>query len=165
MTWIWPFLIYWFILFVITYIITEYGHRYLYDELPKLTPVRVLVASLILAAMLTWTHSSLETMFTSDIKWTVLQAIIWSGVYVVVLTFQPLHGALMGLAAMVVVAGMSTIAVDSMTKPKADPRTQFTTPNAPVRRSSGGIAPATKPEVSKEAAAKPEVSKEAAATK
>jgi hypothetical protein len=136
------FLAYWFILFVVSYILVEYGHRYIYDELPKYTPLRVAAGSLLLAIMLTWTRSSFETMFTTDLKWTVLQAILWVAVFILVYTFQPVHGLGFALATMVIATGVATIAVDTMTKPAPDERAQFTAPRAPLRKeSTGNILP------------------------
>ena len=109
------FLIFWVLLFVACYILMEYGQFYLYDEKAPRTALKSLIASAILAAVLTWTRSSFDTMFTSKLGQTVLQAIIWFGVFVLVLQFHPWHALAMGLASMILVTGLATMAVESLT--------------------------------------------------
>ncbi len=137
-----PFLIYELILFVACYIIVEYGQKYLYDEAPPSQGLRVALGSLILAALLTKTRSNFATMFTDDIAWTVLQAIVWSGVFILVFRFQPWHGLGFGVATMLVLVGLSTIAVDSLTvRTRSGDRIDTSVPVRPPPRRPSYSAP------------------------
>ena len=64
---IWPFLIYCLILFVVCYIVVEYRQNYLYDEATPGLGSRSRSGRSLLAAILSWTRTSFDTMFTSDI--------------------------------------------------------------------------------------------------
>ncbi len=131
---IWPFLIYYLLLFVACYIIVEYGQVYLYDEATPGRGAKVALGALILAAMLTWTRSNYATMFTDDFLWTALQAIVWFAVFVLVFRFHPWHGGGLGLAAMLLITGTATIAVDSMLAPKSTQRIDTRAVIKPIRR-------------------------------
>ncbi len=50
---VWPFLIYFVILFVVCYIVVEYGQNYFYDEVTPAAAAKVALGALILAAILT----------------------------------------------------------------------------------------------------------------
>jgi hypothetical protein len=115
LTLILSFLIYAVILFVVSYIVVEYGQNYLYSEITQGAPLKVGVGAVILAAMLTWLKPGFATMFTSDIRWTVLLAIVWSGVFILVYRFQPWHGFGLAIATLLIFAGLSTLVVDSLT--------------------------------------------------
>lgn len=132
---LWPFLVYWLILFVVSYMIVEFAHNYLYDEVVSGAGLKVLLGSLILAAMLTWTRSSLDTMFTSDLGRTVLQAVVWCVIFILVYRFQPLHGASIGLAAMLVITSLASLAVDSMVRSGPAAR-EIRKPEPVIRRST-----------------------------
>src|SRR4051794_31797388 len=99
---IWPFLIYWLVMFVGCFVITEVGHDQLYDEPPPWVGLRVAGGSLILAVLLTWLRPSFDSMFTGDFVWTILQGIVWFAVFPLVLQFPPPHAAMIGLAAMLI---------------------------------------------------------------
>lgn len=136
----------WLLLFVACYLIVEFAQKYLYDETAKGMALRVLLGSLVLAVALTWTRSSFDTMFTANFLWTFLQAVLWVVVFTFVFQFQPLHGAVLGVLGMVILAGMATLAVDSF-QSSGKPRPEFRTPSKPIRRPSGGVTtprPATK---------------------
>ncbi len=111
---LWPFLVYWLILFVVCYIIVEYAQTYLYDETTPTVGLKVGAGSLILAAFLTWTRTRYDTMLTDDLGQTVLQGIVWFGVFTLVFRFQPWHGFAIGVATMVIAAGIATLGVDSL---------------------------------------------------
>ena len=135
---IFPFLIYYLLLFVACYILVEYGQNYFYDEVTPGAGLKVAGGTLILAALLTWTRSNYATMFTDDFMWTALQAIVWFGVFVLVFRFQPWHGGGLALAAMLLLAGTATIAVDSMLRPRPAERAIDRPVNKPVRRPAYG---------------------------
>lgn len=143
-----PFLVYWLILFVACYIVTDYGHYNLYDERPKLMGLRVLIASLILAGLLTWTRSSYDTMLTSEIHWTILQAIIWFLVFMFVLLFHPPHAVTLGVITMLLITGLASMGVDSLTRTDRRPHHDLNRPSKPYRQTMpanpGATAPTTK---------------------
>jgi hypothetical protein len=140
---LWPFLIYYVIVFTVSYIVVEYGQSYLYDEVPPGVASKVALGTLILASILTWTRSGFATMFTSDITWTVLLAIAWVGVFILIYRFQPWHGLGLGVATVLLFAGLSSLVVDSMLSPKPAGRIDTTIENKPIRRPS--YAPPTPP--------------------
>src|SRR6185312_10011967 len=84
---IWPLLIYWLVLFVACFVVVEFGHDQLYDEVTPHAGLKVAGGSLILAILLTtlkWAErpASFESMFTTNIHWTLLQAIVWAGIFI-----------------------------------------------------------------------------------
>ncbi len=83
-------------------------------------------------------------MFTNNIMWTLLQAIVWPGVFILVFRFHPWHGLGLGLATMVLVSGLATMGVESLlSKPVPTTRsTRSLISNQPVRQS---VAPVTAP--------------------
>jgi len=106
MSWILAFVVYWLVLFVACYLVTEHGQANLYDEVtPYLWP-KVAGGSLLLAAVLTRAHTSFDTMMTDGVGWTIGQAILWFLVFMLVLRFQPLHAAVLGVITMVLVVGL-----------------------------------------------------------
>ena len=146
MAYVWPFLIYLLVTYVISYVIVEFGQRFYYDEVTPYVALKVLGGAVIMAVFLTWTRSSFETMFTADVARTALTAIAWAGVFILIYRFQPLHGALIALGAVLLVPGIATIAVDSLTKTQPDPRTQFTTPSKALRKGTAvNVAPIQPP--------------------
>jgi hypothetical protein len=137
-TLVWSFLIYLVIQFVTSYIVVEYGQNYLYDEVTPGTPTRVGIGALILAIVLTWTKTNVATMFTSEIALTVLLAIVWVGIYILLYRFQPWHGFGLAMATLLIFAGLSTLVVDSLTAPKPAGRIDTNQPVQTIRRPSGG---------------------------
>src|SRR6185437_8090917 len=116
-TFIWSMLIYWLVLFVVCYTITEVAQDQLYDEVTPRVGLKVALASLILAALLAKLHPSFDTMFTSNIAWTVLQGIVWFAVFTLILQFHPWHALAIGVLTMLIVPGVATLGVDSLMKP------------------------------------------------
>src|SRR5215212_1550443 len=114
---VWPFLIYWLALFVACYTIVEVAQDQLYDEVTPMAWLKVGLGSLLLAALLTWLRTSYDTMFTSDLPWTVLQAIAWFVVFTLVFQFHPQHAAVIGIGAMLLIPGLASMGVESITKP------------------------------------------------
>lgn len=153
-----PFLVYWLVLFAVVYVVTEYSQKYLYDETTPMHGLKVAGGSLLLAMMLTWTRTSYDTMLTSDITFTVLQAIVWFGVFVLILRFHPPHALMIGVLMMILVCGAATMAVRSMTTPRRELRQGRIDqlPTGPVRKTvSGGAAGMPKLEAGKSEPAKP----------
>lgn len=136
---VWPFLIYFVILFTICYIVTEYGQNYLYDEVTPGVAAKVALGALLLAAILTYTRTNFATMFTSDIGKTVGLAIAWSGIFILIFRFHPWHGFGLAMATLLIFAGMSTLVVDSMLSPR--PPGRMDTDNQPktIRRPASGV--------------------------
>ena len=138
---IWPLLIYWLVLFVACFVVVEFGHDQLYDEVTPHAGLKVAGGSLLMAILLTALRyygmpASYESMFTTNIIWTVLQAIVWVGVFILIFQFHPWHGLGLGLATMLLVTGLATMGVDSLTKPSVGtPASRATVPHQPVRQS------------------------------
>jgi hypothetical protein len=146
---IWAFLLYTFICFVISYVLVEYGQRYLYDEVTHYAGLKVLGGAAIMGLLLTWTRSSFATMFTTDLPYTALMALVWAGVFVLIFRFQPLHGALFAAAAVLLLPGLATIAVEGTTRERPNPATVTQGKAKPPRRSLGGPVPPAAPEAAK----------------
>jgi hypothetical protein len=145
-TFIWPLLIYWLVLFVACFIVVEVGHDQLYDEAPPHAGLRVAGGSLLIAIFLTWlrwmgTAASYDSMFTTNIVWTVLQGLVWFGVFTLIFQFHPWHALGIGVVTMLLVSGVATMGVDSvLTRSAATPQPQRATVSGrPVRQS---VAPA-----------------------
>jgi hypothetical protein len=151
---IWPLLISWLVLFVACYIVTEYAQNYLYDETTSYVGPKVAGATFIFAAMLVWTRTSFDTMVTSEIGKTVLQAIVWFGVFTLILRFQPLHAFSIGVLSMLLLAGLATLAHESLLQPASRGTPRQIVPNKPVRQPAGYVAPIPPPASEKAATTK-----------
>jgi hypothetical protein len=145
---VWPFLIYFVILFTICYIVVEYGQNYFYDEVTPAAGFKVALGALILAAILTRTRSNFATMFTENIASTLVLAIAWAGVFILIFRFHPWHGFGLAMATLLIFAGMSTLVVDSMLSPKPAGRMDTEKKYETIRRPASGVtipAPAPPP--------------------
>ena len=146
---VWPLLIYWLVLFVVCFVLVEIGHDQLYDEAPKYAGWRVFGGSLILASLLTALRykgfaASFDSMFTTNIGWTLLQGVVWFLVFMFVFQFHPWHALGLGVVTMLLVSGLATMGVDSLLAKRRDvtAATRPVTANEPVRQSLGpGPAP------------------------
>ena len=138
---IWPLLIYWLAFFVITYIAVEIGQDQLYDAVTPMSGLKVGGGSLILAILATWLQPSYDSMFTASIAWTLLQGIVWFGVFTLIYQFHPWHALAIGVPLMLVVPGIATLGVKSMTAPSVVTKPKVVT--EPLRRSlaPGGAPP------------------------
>ncbi len=141
-THIWVLLIYWLVLFVSCFVVVEVAHDQLYDEVTPHAGLKVTGGSLLLALLLTvfrayGVPASYESMFTSNIIWTVLQGLVWFGVFTLVFQFHPWHALGLGIATMLLVTGLATMGVDSLlTKSGATaPAPRATVSSQPVRQS------------------------------
>jgi hypothetical protein len=146
---VWPLLIYWLVFFVACYAACEVGQDFFYDEVNANVGIRSFAGSFLLAAMATWIKPSFETIFTANVAWTVLNGLVWVGVFMFILEFHPWHALGLGLVIMVLVSGLATMGVESLTKstPRLAPARSRPS-NQPVRKSlnsaaaaSGGLAP------------------------
>ncbi len=113
----WAFLIYWLVLFVGCYVVIEIGQDQLYDEVTPYVALKVTGGTLLLALLLTWIRPSYDSMFTTSVGWTVLQALVWVGVFMLVFRFHPWHALGIGLATMLLVSGLATMGVNSILSP------------------------------------------------
>lgn len=146
---IWPLLIYWLVMFVVCYVVVEVGHDQLYDEVTPHAGLKVAGGSLLIAIVLTTLRAkgvpaSYDSMFTSNIIWTVLLALVWAGVFLFIFQFHPWHALGLGIATMLLVSGIATMGVDSVLA-KATPATQRAGANVlnqPVRQA---VTPTTAP--------------------
>jgi hypothetical protein len=143
---IWPFLIYWLVMFVVCYIAVEIGQDQLYDEVTPRAGLKVAAGSSVLAALLTALRAygfaaSFESMFTTNIGWTLLQGVVWFLVFMLIFQFHPWHALGLGIATMLVAPGLATMGVESILAKRAPPSaaTRTFVPSEPVRQS---LAPA-----------------------
>jgi hypothetical protein len=131
-------LIYWLVMFVLSYIAVEIGQDQLYDEVTPMAGLKVAGGSLLLAIMLTYFHPTFESMFTTGLIWTVLQALVWIGVFLFIYQFHPWHALAIALPLMLIASGFATMGVDSVTKPTPAmrPVSKLNT-SQPIRKSMG----------------------------
>lgn len=139
-----PLLVYWLAFFVVCFALTEMFQDQLYDEVTPHVGLKVTGASFMLAVLATWVHPSFESLFTSGLSWTVLQAMAWVGAFILVLRFHPWHGLAIGLVASMLVPGLTTLGVDNVTAPSRTIAPINARGSLPVRKSLGPIAPPTK---------------------
>ena len=90
----WTLMIYWLAAFVGCFVVVEMAQDQLYDEVTPRAGLKVVGRIAHLGGVMTYFHPSFETMFTSDILYTVLQGIVWFGVFTLILQFHPWHGCL-----------------------------------------------------------------------
>jgi len=153
-----PLLIYWLVLFVACFVVVEIGHDQLYDEVTPRAGLKVAGGSLLLAALLTVLRArgfpaTFESMFTTNIGWTLLQGVVWFLVFMLVLRFHPWHAFGLGVTTMLVCSGLATMGVESvLAKPRdTAAATRPFKPTEPVRQGlgpnagAGATAPADKP--------------------
>ncbi|SIO59789.1 hypothetical protein SAMN05444166_6170 [Singulisphaera sp. GP187] len=149
---IWPLLIYWFAMFISCYMIVEFGQDFFYDEVTPRAGLKVGLGSFLLAALLTWLRPSFDTMFTSDLPWTVLQAIVWFAVFTLIFQFHPTHAAGIGIVALLLIPGVATMGVESIMTPTRTLASGRSLQRAPAVRRS--LAPSSAPPANPAAAAK-----------
>jgi hypothetical protein len=116
---IWPFLIYWLVIFVACFVVVEVAQDQLYDEVTPRAGLKVTSASALIAMLLTALRhygapASFESMFTTNIAWTMLQGVVWFGVFTLILQFHPWHALGLGIATMFMVSGLATMGVESI---------------------------------------------------
>lgn len=131
---VWPFLIYWLAFFVACFTVCEVFQDWFYDEVTPWAGGKVAAGSLILAALATWARPSFDTIVTGDFGKTVLQAIVWVGVFILIYEFHPWHALAIGLITMVLTSCLATLGVDSLTKPRTLAPIQSRPNNIPLRK-------------------------------
>jgi drug/metabolite transporter (DMT)-like permease len=108
------FLVSWLIVFAVCFAVVEFGQKYLYDETTPNALWKVLGGSAILAALMTWAQASYDTMFTARLGPTVILAIAGFAVFTLAFRFDPWPAAAIGIPTAVVLAGLTTLVIDSM---------------------------------------------------
>ena len=154
---IWPLLIYWLVIFVACFVVVEVGQDQLYDEVTPRVGLKVAGGSLLIAALLTTLRAygfaaSFESMFTSNIAWTLLQGVVWFAVFTLIFQFHPWHALGLGVATMLMVSGLATMGVDSiLAKPAATSAAARPPPSQPVRQSLNPAAGMPQPKANEKA--------------
>lgn len=138
MFWLWMFLIYWLLLFVATYIVTEVGQKHFYDEMTPQSALKVGGGTLLLAAFLTWWDPSSVDILTTDIAFTAMLAIGGFVVYCLVIRFHGTHALMLGPVTVLLVAFTAAMAMDSLkTGPRANMRDRTIPPQQRTIRKAG----------------------------
>jgi hypothetical protein len=157
MSLIWPLLIYWLVMFVACFVVVEVGQDQLYDEVTPHAGLKVASGSLLIAMLLTTLRhfgypASFESMFTTNIAWTLLQGVVWFGVFTLIFQFHPWHALGLGIATMLLVSGLATMGVESLlAKPAPTSAAARPAPSQPVRQSLTPSTGAAQPKASDKA--------------
>lgn len=138
MFWLWTLLIYWVVFFAASYFILEQGQNYFYDEVSKGAPWKVAVGSFVFAMLLTWRNPTTIDMFTNRLGETALLAIIAWIIFTLVFQFHPQHAAMIGPFAVVLIAAVTALAVESLANSGRRPVQDRPANNRPIRKSAGG---------------------------
>ena len=152
MSLLWPFLIYWLVNFVACFVVVEIAQDQLYDEVTPRVGLKVTCGSALIAMVLTALRyygvpASFESMFTTNIAWTLLQGVVWFGVFTLILQFHPWHALGIGTATMLMVSGLATMGVESVLSrpaPNSAAARSFN-PTKPVRQSLSPTSGPAKP--------------------
>lgn len=132
---VWALVIYWLAYFVACLSVVEVMQDWFYDEVTPRSGLKVAFGALILAGMAVWLKPTYDTMFTNDFAWTLLAGIVWVGVFILIFQFHPLHALGISLVTMILVSGLATLGVDSLTKPSRPAAAlKARTNNEPLRR-------------------------------
>jgi peptidoglycan/LPS O-acetylase OafA/YrhL len=114
MFWLWTFLIYWLLLFVACYIVTEVGQNHFYDEVTPFAWLKVGGSTLLLASALAWWDPSSVDLFTNEIWLLAMVAVAGFVLFVVAMQFHASHAIMLGPAVVVLVSITAAMAVDSL---------------------------------------------------
>lgn len=132
--------LYWVFFFVVTFVVTDSGQDYLYNDKVKYLGWRVLLAALLFALPAAWANMSLSEMFTSKLAWTVGLAVYWFVIFLFLLEFQLPHAAAVGIATMLLTHGFAGMAVQGLLKTQDQRRIErgqrYSGPRNPVRKSA-----------------------------
>jgi hypothetical protein len=160
-TFIWPLLIYWLATFVVCYILVEIAQDQLYDEVTPRAGLKVAAGSFVLALLLTTLRAygfaaSFDSMFTTNIGWTLLQGVVWFVVFTLIFQFHPWHALGLGVVTMLLVPGLATMGVESILATPAPPSTtaRVFLPTDPVRQSLAPAAAVGQPKAAEPSKAK-----------
>src|ERR1700748_686169 len=146
---IWAFLIYWLVTFVACFVVVEVGQDQLYDEVTPRVGLKVGSGSFLIAALFATLRyfgvpASFESMFTTNIAWTLLQGIVWFGVFTLILQFHPWHALGLGTATMLMISGLATMGVESVLS-RPGPNSVAGRPFAPTKAVRQSLAPSSGP--------------------
>jgi hypothetical protein len=146
---VWPFLIYWLVIFVACFVVVEIGQDQLYDEVTPRVGLKVAGGSALIAILLTTLRyygvaASFESMFTSNIAWTLLQGVVWFGVFTLIFQFHPWHAVGIGTATMLMVSGLATMGVESVLSRPA-PNSAAARPFSPTKAVRQSLSPTSVP--------------------
>jgi hypothetical protein len=149
MSLVWPFLIYWLVNFVACFVVVEIAQDQLYDEVTPRVGLKVTCGSAVIAMVLTALRhygvpASFESMFTANIAWTLLQGVVWFGVFTLILQFHPWHALGIGTATMLMVSGLATMGVESILSRPA-PNSAAARPFAPTKAVRQSLSPSAAP--------------------
>ena len=145
------FAIYWVVMFAACYIVVEYSQSYLYEETTPSAGLKVMLGSALLAVLLTWIRTDFFTMFTSELRWTVLLGIAAFGVFTLIFRFQPWHALPIGLFSVLLISGTATMAVQSFTNRNRPSEAASRPQSKPLRRSTPIVPAQALPEEPKPA--------------
>jgi hypothetical protein len=138
-------------------VVVEVGQDQLYDEVTPHVGLKVAGGSLLIAMVLTALRAygyaaSFDSMFTTNIAWTLLQGVVWFTVFTLILQFHPWHALGLGIATMLVVSGLATMGVESiLAKPAPTSSAARSLPTKPVRQSLNPAAAAPQPNAAEKA--------------
>lgn len=138
MFWPWTFLIYAIVFYAALYFVAEFAQNYFYDELTPYAWLKVGIAALILAGLMTWRNPLLVDMFTSRIGETALLAIVGFGLFTLSLRFHPTHAAMIGPAVVVLVGAITALGVESFADGGRSLNRDRTIRVDPIRKGAGG---------------------------
>jgi hypothetical protein len=146
---LWPFLIYWLVNFVACFVVVEIAQDQLYDEVTPHVGLKVTGGSALIAMVLTALRyygvpASFESMFTTNIAWTLLQGVVWFGVFTLILQFHPWHALGIGTATMLMISGLATMGVESVLSRPA-PNSAAARPFAPTKPVRQSLSPSAAP--------------------
>ena len=103
-----------FIIYAALFFATEQIQQYLYDQVVTGLWWRAMVSATPLAVLLVAHPMRMDTMFTEQFGWTVLQALSWFAVLWIVCRYLVPHALLVGVVLFVTLAPLTTMAVDSL---------------------------------------------------
>jgi hypothetical protein len=144
-------------MFVACFVVVEVGQDQLYDEVTPRAGLKVASGSLLIALLLTTLRyfgfpASFESMFTTNIAWTLLQGVVWFVVFTLIFQFHPWHALGLGIATMLLVSGLATMGVESiLAKPVPTSAAARPAPSQPVRQSLTPSAGAAQPKPAEKA--------------
>jgi hypothetical protein len=137
---VWPLLIYWLVMFVACFVVVEVGQDQLYDEVTPRAGLKVASGSFVIAMRYYGFAASFESMFTTNIAWTLLQGVVWFAVFTLILQFHPWHALGLGIATMLLVSGLATMGVESILAPPAT-TSPIARPFAPTKAVRQSLSP------------------------
>jgi hypothetical protein len=131
------FIVYCFVFFVTSYAVIELFQRQFYDEITPAAGLKVAAGSFLMALMAMWAKPTYDTMFTANLHWTAAQGIAWFLIFTFIYQFHPIHALAVGIATLLLIPGVATMAAESLTRARpVDRRTQYRGDPKPMRKSA-----------------------------